>query len=75
MLQIGKLVGVNVRRLRKDRKYTQEQFAVMAGLDSYYVSRLELGKENPTVFTLQKIAMALNVEVHELLLKPLKLTE
>jgi len=70
MKQIGKVVGVNVRRYRKARGYTQEQLAIYADVGSYYLSRLELGKENPTIETLQKIANALGVATHKFLLPP-----
>ena len=68
MKQIGKVVGANIRKYRKARGYTQEQLAIYADVGSYYLSRLELGKENPTVETLQKIANALGVAAHKFLL-------
>ena len=45
-------VAWNIRRLRVERQVSQEAFAVDAGIDRTYVSRLERGMENPTVAVL-----------------------
>jgi transcriptional regulator with XRE-family HTH domain len=64
------LVARNIRRLRVMRLVSQESFAVDAGIDRTYVSRLERGLENPTVGVLEQIAVALRVEITELFAKP-----
>ena len=63
MHEISILVGKNVRKFRLAQGLTQEQLAIQAGLNSDYVSRLELGKENPTVVVLHKIGRTLNINV------------
>ncbi len=60
----------NIRSLRVERQVSQEAFAVDAGIDRTYVSRLERGMENPTVAVLEGIAAALNVEIEALFAKP-----
>ncbi len=60
-------VGNNVKRLRKDKGLSQEQFAFEAELHRTYVSDIERGNRNPTVTVLEKIANALNVKPGELL--------
>ena len=52
------------------RLVSQESFAVDAGIDRTYVSRLERGLENPTVGVLEQIAVALRVEITELFAMP-----
>jgi transcriptional regulator with XRE-family HTH domain len=64
------LVAWNLRRLRVKRALSQEALAVDAGVDRSYVGRLERGVENPTVETLDKLAVALQVPTAELLLVP-----
>jgi transcriptional regulator with XRE-family HTH domain len=59
-------VARNVRRLRVAAGLSQEAFAVDAGLDRTYVSRIERNLENPTVAALEKIAHALGVDIVEL---------
>jgi transcriptional regulator with XRE-family HTH domain len=59
-------VAVNIRRLRVARGVSQDDFAVDAGIDRTYVSRLERKLENPTVLVLERIARALDVPITEL---------
>ncbi len=60
-------VGINVRRLRKARGYSQEEFAFECGLHRTYISGVERGIRNPTVVILDKIAKALKVPPARLL--------
>lgn len=66
MKEVAKLVGINVRKLRVQQGFTQERLASRVSLSSDYVSRLELGKENPTVDVLHRIALALGVGIRTL---------
>lgn len=63
-------VAHNVRRLRVKIGLSQEIFAVDAGIDRTYVSRIERGLENPSVLVLAGIAKALKVDIVELLSEP-----
>jgi transcriptional regulator with XRE-family HTH domain len=63
-------VAVNIRRLRVERGVSQEAFAVDAGIDRTYMSRIERKLENPTVTVLERIAAALGVEIAELFVEP-----
>jgi transcriptional regulator with XRE-family HTH domain len=58
-MDMRKLVGRNVRRLRILRGMTQEQFADRSGFSQQYISDLERGLRNPTVVTLFELAQAL----------------
>lgn len=60
-MDMRKLVGRNVARLRRERGLTQEKFAEQSGFSQQYVSDLERGKRNPTVITLYELAQALGV--------------
>ena len=60
-MDMRRLVGRNVKRLRLARGLTQEQYAVKSGLAQQYVSDLENGKKNPTLATLMSLMSALNV--------------
>lgn len=57
----GKIVGANVRRLRVERKLTQEQLAHDADIDLTYLGGIERGRRNPSVDVLGRIAVALGV--------------
>jgi transcriptional regulator with XRE-family HTH domain len=62
------LLGKNVRRYRKDRGMTQEQLALEAEMERSCVSDLERGTRNPSVRALDRLAKALDVEPHQLLM-------
>ena len=73
--ELMKAIGSNVRAKRKQRYYTLKQLAALAGIHWNYLGRLELGKENPKIGTLQQICDVLEIEVYHLLLKPKKDTQ
>jgi transcriptional regulator with XRE-family HTH domain len=58
---------VRLKQLRADRGMTQDVLARKARISRVYVARLETGKQDPTLTTLQKLAKALKVPVGELL--------
>jgi transcriptional regulator with XRE-family HTH domain len=61
------LVARNVRRLRRERGYSQSELARRSGLAKQTLSSIEAGEANPTVLTLTAIADALAVPVAHLL--------
>ncbi|WKA29808.1 helix-turn-helix domain-containing protein [Bradyrhizobium roseum] len=69
-MDMRRLVGQNVKRIRLEKKLTQEQFSNISGFSQQYLSGLESGRRNPTVVTLYEIAKALGVS-HLELLEPL----
>ena len=64
------LVARNLRRLRVRQGISQENLAVDAAIDRTYVSRLERGRENPTVAVLEKLSRALDVNIVEFFAVP-----
>lgn len=63
---IKSLVGQEIRKLRKRKRYSQETFSRVCGLDRTYIANVELGKRNISIVNLQKIADALEVSLSEL---------
>ncbi len=66
-MDMRKLVGENVRRIRLKKGWTQEHFAEVSGISQQYISSLESGRRNPTVVTLHELAQALGVSPVDLL--------
>lgn len=64
--QAKKLIGKRLKNLRKAGGKTQEQLAESVDMSSKYLSRVELGLENPTIDTFLKLANALKIEPGEL---------
>ena len=60
------LVGRRIKALRKQRKFSQEALANKAGTSAKYLSRIELGRENPTLDILLRLSDGLDVEPYEL---------
>ena len=60
-------MGRNVRRLRQQRKLTQEQLAFEAEIDLTYMGGIERGKRNPSLLVMARIADALGVPLLKLL--------
>jgi transcriptional regulator with XRE-family HTH domain len=65
-MDMRRLVGRNLIRLRAAKGWTQEQLADASGFSQQYLSGLESGKRNPTIVTLYEIAQALGVSHVEL---------
>lgn len=59
--------GQNLRRLRTERAWTQEQLAEKAGCHPNYVGGLERGERNPTLTTLLAVSRALQRQPAEML--------
>lgn len=62
---LGQL-GKRIAFLRKQRGLTQLTLSADTGLATSFISDLELGKRNPSIETLWKIAEALDVTLEEL---------
>jgi len=67
-MDMRKLVGRNVRRLRMERQMTQEEFAERSGFSQQYISDLERGRRNPTIVSLYELAQALGATPIDLIL-------
>lgn len=60
-------LGNNIKALRTDKKWTQEELAELAQINDKEVSPIEAGKRNLTFETFVKIAAALDVAPNDLL--------
>ena len=61
-------IARNIKRLRKEKGFSQDRLSKEADVTYHTIAKLESGEnENPTVKTLQKIALALNVNIDDLL--------
>ncbi|MFP5388763.1 MAG: helix-turn-helix domain-containing protein [Thermoleophilia bacterium] len=60
-------LGRNLRRARLDREMTQEDVAERSGVHATEVSRIESGKRDPQVSTVERLAEAVGVSASDLL--------
>jgi transcriptional regulator with XRE-family HTH domain len=70
-MDMRKLVGRNVKRVRQEKGLTQEQLAELSGFSQQYISGLEQGQRNPTIVSLYELAMALDIS-HMELVRPIE---
>ena len=66
-MDIRKQVGLNVRRLREEKGWSQEELAFEADMHRTYISGIERGVRNPTIIVLERIATKLEVKPGKLL--------
>ncbi|MDE2791358.1 MAG: helix-turn-helix transcriptional regulator [Paracoccaceae bacterium] len=59
---MNRIVGENVRRRRRRLKMTQKELAYLSQVHTGFISEIENGHANPSVKTLDAIALALNTE-------------
>lgn len=59
--------GKRVRRLRKDRGWTQDYLAVHTGLGRPFISNLETGKKEPCLRSIEILADAFDLSLGELM--------
>lgn len=69
-MDLKEIMATNLRRLRHDRQFTQEELAERAGLSSRYIGAIERADVSASVTVLGQIAEALGVEAGELLKQP-----
>ena len=63
--EFQKNLGGNLRRLRNKYSWSIERLALESGLTYSQIGRIELGKRNPSCFTIYIISKTLNVDLNE----------
>ena len=58
-----KQFAVRLKRLRAEQEISQADLAKASGVSREYIARLELGRQDPTLGTMRKLAKALKVKV------------
>lgn len=66
-MEIRARLGQNVRRLRQEKGWSQEDYADRAGIHRTYVSDVERGQRNPSVTLVEKLAKPFGVSAGSLL--------
>ncbi len=64
-----KVIGKIIKKMRENKGLTQEVLSGLAGLDRTHYSKIERGLRSPTIETLFKIADALDIEPHEIMIE------
>ena len=56
----------NLRRIRKEKKISQEKLAELRQSDTSYIGQIEIGQRCPSLKFIEKIAGALGIEAYTL---------
>lgn len=62
----------NLRYYRKQLNLSQQLLAEKSEISIHFVQEIELGRKQPSLTTLDKLAYALNIEAYKLLMNPEK---
>lgn len=66
-MDVRQRLAANMKRLRKERGWSQEALADEAGLDRTYISGIERRVKNPTIVVVERVAVALECRLGDLL--------
>ena len=58
-------LGARIKELRKNKKYTQDEFAELIGIDAKHLSRVECSRTQPSLNLLSKISQVLEIGILE----------
>ena len=59
--EICKRIGLKIRELRMERKFSIQQFSDLLNIEYNNLIRIEKGRTNPTIGTLYKISQFLGI--------------
>lgn len=66
MQQIQRELGERIRKLRRRKGWSQEEFAAVSGLHRTYIGAVERGEKNLTTSTLNTLAKTLDTSIAQL---------
>ncbi len=66
-MNIKEKLGKRIFEMRSKKGYSQEKLALIAGIDRTYLPGIEKGVRNISITTIEKLAVALEVSIEELL--------
>lgn len=60
-------IGDNIRKYRKKKNLTQKELGDIVRISNTYLSDMEIGRTNPSIKTLKRIAKGLEISYVDLL--------
>jgi len=65
-MELQQIFMTNLRKRRKQLKYTQEKLAELCNTDPCYIRQIEIGRRFPSLQYIERIAKALNIQPYRL---------
>jgi transcriptional regulator with XRE-family HTH domain len=66
MQQIQRQLGDRIRKLRRKKGWSQEEFAAISGMHRTYIGAVERGEKNLTISTIYTLANTLKTTIARL---------
>lgn len=63
IIDIKVFFGRRLQEIRKNKNISQEELAFLSNIDRTYISGVERGKRNISIVNINKIAIALKVDI------------
>ena len=67
LTKIDNTFGMVLRKKRLCKKYTQEALSIESGLSRAYISELEMGHKDPSLYTIFKLSFALKIKASSII--------
>jgi transcriptional regulator with XRE-family HTH domain len=64
--KLGKTIGINLQKARKERRYTQEEVAKKVDVTTNYYATLERGEATASIETYYAIFVVLDVKASDI---------
>lgn len=71
MSRIGEIFAHNLKKKRRNCGFSQAQLAEKVYVSTHHIGMIEIARNFPTLELVERIANALNIEIHELFIEPL----
>jgi transcriptional regulator with XRE-family HTH domain len=65
-MNVKEKLGQRILELRKEKSLSQEKLALKSNIDRAYMHLIEKGKTNISIELIEKIAIALEIDIKEL---------
>lgn len=62
-MDLKKIFGANVKKLRNEKKYTQFELAEMLEIDEKHLSHIETGRSFPKAILIEKLCEVLDIDL------------
>lgn len=69
MSELNVQIGQLLKDLRDERGWSLREFGLIVGMNKTYLGDIELGKQNPTINSLEKIVAGYGLTVREFFAK------
>ena len=67
LTKIDNTFGMVLRKKKLCKKYTQEALSIESGLSRAYISELEMGHKDPSLYTIFKLSFALKIKASSII--------